>query len=186
MWKRHRDVPVVDHVRAILEAARRGLTERVGPAALAALVDAYARPALAVPPTVDPGAAGALEILHARGYTLALVCNTMRTPGTTLRELLAGYGLLPWFRHTTFSDEVGVRKPDPAIFALTLHALAADPATTVHVGDDPVLDVQGAHAAGLRAIQVTNPPPPRKSPSSPEATIPNLTGLPTALATLDH
>ena len=49
-----------------------------------------------------------------------------------------------------------IRKPNPEIFRLTLRAVAGEPATAVHVGDDPVLDVQGAQAAGMRAIQVTN------------------------------
>ncbi|MGH8637861.1 MAG: GNAT family N-acetyltransferase, partial [Burkholderiales bacterium] len=48
------------------------------------------------------------------------------------------------------SGEVGLRKPDPAIFALTMRALRIDPAAAVHVGDDPVLDVVGARNAGLR------------------------------------
>ena len=30
--------------------------------------------------------------------------------------------------------------------------MAGEPETSVHVGDDPILDVQGAHAAGMRAI----------------------------------
>jgi HAD superfamily hydrolase (TIGR01509 family) len=184
VWKRHRDVPVGAHVRSILDAVDRRLAGRLDAATLAALADAYARPALAVPPTVDPGAAAALAALQARGCTLALVCNTMRTPGTALRQLLAHYGLLTWFTHTTFSDEVGVRKPDPAIFGLTLHAIGAEPETTVHVGDDPILDVRGAHAAGLRAIHVA--PTPRKLTPAPAATIPSLAALPAAIAALDE
>src|SRR5204863_475001 len=81
------------------------------------------------------------------GYTLAVVSNTMRTPGATLRRLLEQYGLLACFTHTVFSDETGVRKPDPAIFLGALRALGADPARAIHVGDDAILDVEGARAA---------------------------------------
>lgn len=184
IWSRHQDVPVEAHVIALLRAVDPELPGRASREVLGALVDAYARPALLAPPRVDDGALEALETLRARGYTLAVVSNTMRTPGTILRQLLDRYGLLGCFKHTTFSDEVGVRKPAPGIFALTLRAVGGEPATAVHVGDDSVLDVQGARAAGMRVIQVTSallPPP----PASPDVTIPRLAALPEALARLE-
>lgn len=183
LWSAHRDVPVEEHVRALLAAADPKVAARVDAPLLAALVDAYARPALLVPPTVDPAAPRALEALAARGYRLAVVSNTMRTPGRVLRTLLARQGLLARFAHTTFSDEVGVRKPDPAIFRQTLAALGVEPAAAVHVGDDPVLDVAGARAAGLRVVQVTA----RGEPATgADVTIASLEGLPEAIATLER
>ncbi|HET9491634.1 MAG TPA: HAD family hydrolase [Methylomirabilota bacterium] len=155
VWATQRDVSAEEHVRAILTAADPALPQRLPAATLAALLDAFARPALLVPPTVDPGALGALPALRARGLTLAVVSNTMRTPGAILRRLLAHYGLLEHFSHTTFSDEVGVRKPAPEIFWLTLKAVGGEAESAVHVGDDPVLDVQGARVAGMRVVQVS-------------------------------
>src|SRR5439155_26685625 len=105
------------------------------------------------------------------GSTLAVVSNIMRTPGVTLRKLLERYGLLGYFRHTTFSDEVGVRKPDPEIFALTLRAVGAGAESAVHVGDDEVLDVQGASAAGMRDIHVTSNAPRALGLLSPDGAI---------------
>src|SRR5262249_4959678 len=134
-----------------------GLSARVGPATLDALAEAYARPALLVPPRLADGARAALAALGARGLRLAVVSNTMRTPGSALRGILAHHGLLDAFAHVTFSDEVGVRKPAPEIFHLTLGRLGAAPGEAVHVGDDAVLDVRGARGAGLRAVQVRGP-----------------------------
>ena len=185
IWSDRRDVPVQDHVSAILAATDPDITRRVGPAVMAALVDAYARPALLVPPAVDHGARPALETLAGRGYTLVVVSNTMRTPGTTLRKLLDRYGLLPFFAHTTFSDEVGVRKPAPEIFALSLRAVGGDAATAVHVGDDAILDVEGARAAGMRVIQVTSTPGRAPVGQTADAVIPSLTALPDAVERLD-
>jgi len=184
VWSQHRDVPVGEHVRAILAAIDPELPNRVPPDVLAALIDAYSRPALMVPPAVDDGALGALETLVGRGYMLAIVSNTMRTPGATLRQLLERYRLLGCFRHTTFSDEVGVRKPDPEIFALTLRAIGGEPSSTVHVGDDEVLDVQGARAAGMRVVQVTSGAVEASDDAGPDATIPSLAALPDALVRL--
>ena len=185
LWAKNRDVPVADHVRAILGGVDSKLPGRVPPDVLAALVEAYARPILLVPPAVDDGARGALEQLRARGLKLAVLSNTMRTPGTALRKLLDRYGLLASFAHATFSDEVGVRKPDGEIFALTLRALGVEPAAAVHVGDDAVLDVLGARTAGLRTIQVTSASPKAPGAQRPDAAIRTLSALPDAIAQLD-
>ena len=154
VWAQNRDVPITEHVRAILRALDRGLAERAGKDLVEALVQAYSRPALLVPPAFDGAAKAALERLRADGITLALIANTMRTPGVTLRTIMDRAGLLACFAHTTFSDEVGVRKPAPEIFRRTLVCIGADSGSAVHVGDDPVLDVAGAREAGLRVIQV--------------------------------
>lgn len=185
IWSTQRDVPVGDHVRAILAALDTGLPDSLPRDVTAALVDAYARPALLVPPAVDDGALAALQALAARGYTLAIVSNTMRTPGATLRKLLERYRLLDCFKHTTFSDEVGVRKPAPEIFALTLRAVGGAAAAAVHVGDDAVLDVQGARAAGMRVIQVTSASLKALGAQRPDDAIQRLADLPAAIARLD-
>jgi len=185
IWSSYRDVPVERHVSAILAAAGPDVAGQIGPAERAALVEAYVRPALLVPPDVDPTARAALEALTNRGYTLVLVSNTMRTPGATLRKLLDRYGLLGLFKHTTFSDEVGVRKPAPEIFALALRAVGGDAATAVHVGDDLVLDVEGARSAGLRVIQVRTTPGQPPVSQTADAVIPSLADLPAAVAHLD-
>jgi len=45
-----------------------------------------------------------------------------------------------------------VRKPDPEIFRVTLSRANARPVEAAHVGDNPVDDVAGARAVGIRAI----------------------------------
>jgi putative hydrolase of the HAD superfamily len=182
IWAKHRDVPVTDHVRAIVGGVDSALPSRLPADVLAALVDAYARPALLVPPAVDPGAAKALSALREEGYTLAVVSNTMRTPGATLRKLLEQAGLVRYFAHAVFSDEVGVRKPDPEIFLQALRAIGGEPARAIHVGDDGMLDVGGARATGMRVIQVTSASLKALGGRRPDAVIPSLSGLPDAVA----
>jgi putative hydrolase of the HAD superfamily len=183
IWATQRDVPVDDHIRAILAALDPGLPKRVRPPLMTALIEAYSRPILVVPPAVDDTALAALESLSGGGYRLALISNVMRTPGATLRRLLERFRLLGYFQHTTFSDEVRIRKPAPEIFHLTLRAVAGEPATSVHVGDDPVLDVQGARAAGMRVIQVTSSGAARGP--RPDLTISRLAELPEAIEQLE-
>ena len=185
VWSENRDVPVLRHVASVLEGAEPGLSARVSGATLEALVEAYAAPALLVPPHPDTGARAGLEALVARGLRLAVISNTMRTPGRTLRRILEGHGLLAPFQHLTFSDEVGVRKPAAEIFRLTLDVLGIPAAEAVHVGDDAVLDVTGAREAGLRTVQVVAAGREPASPA-PDIVIEGLGDLPGAIETLER
>lgn len=180
IWQGHRDVPVARHVTAFLNALDPGLTGRLPAPVLTALVEAYARPALAVLPALDQGAFRALHTLAARGLRLGLVSNTLRTPGEVLREILDRYGLLSAFTVLTFSDECGIRKPEPEIFLLTLRQAGVRPEEAVHVGDDPLLDVAGARRSGMRAIQVTAEAP-AAGALRPDGVIAGFDELPAAL-----
>jgi len=183
LWQSARDLSARGHVIAVLEAVDRSLAQRLPAIVVDELLDAYASPALRVPPAVDAGAAAAVAALAARGLALAVVSNTMRTPGSVLRAVLARGGLLAPFATLTFSDECGVRKPAPEIFARTLERIGVAPADAVHVGDDPVLDVEGARDAGMRVIQVV-PGGRATGPVKPDAAIATLGELPDALAGL--
>ena len=187
VWSTGRDVPVDEHVTAILAALDDALPSRLSRNVLRALVDAYAEPLLLVPPSIDRGARAALQQLRDAGISLAIVSNTMRTPGTVLRRLLASFKVLECFDFIVFSDEFGVRKPQPEIFRAALRALGAEAETTVHVGDDPHLDVQGARAAGLRTVQLVgrdaDAPP---ASEAPDRTITSFEELPAAIAALQE
>ena len=182
IWDTDRDVSATEHVKAILRGIDRKLAESADFYLLEALVSAYSRPLTLVPPAFDDTAKPALETLRASGVALALVSNTMRTPGVALRKMLARAGLLPLFGHVVFSDEALIRKPDPQIFHAALRKVNGDPATAAHVGDDRLLDVQGAHAAGMRAIQVIG----LSGHIAPDAdgTIKQFAELPAAIAAL--
>lgn len=57
--------------------------------------------------------------------------------------------------HFTFSLSAGAHgsaKPDPGIFIAACAAMGVAPEEAVYVGDDILLDVQGAQRAGLRAV----------------------------------
>lgn len=61
-------------------------------------------------------------------------------------------GLAHHFEHRISARDVGVMKPDAAIFAHLCAALALAPTQIAHIGDDPEMDVLGAKQAGLFAI----------------------------------
>jgi putative hydrolase of the HAD superfamily len=110
---------------------------------------------------------------------MGLICNTGRTPGSTLRKLMDRMGILGFFDVTTFSNEIMVRKPSEAAFRTTLKELGAAPKASVHVGDNPENDIARAKRVGMRALQVmqyANRPAPEA-----DARIESIVGLPEVL-----
>ncbi|MEO7579570.1 MAG: HAD family hydrolase [Massilia sp.] len=65
---------------------------------------------------------------------------------------LRAIGLDHHFRVSLAAHQLGVAKPDPAIFHAACAALDVAPHEALYVGDDPRLDVEGARNAGLRAV----------------------------------
>lgn len=98
-------------------------------------------------------AAALLDSLHGRGLKTGLVANSWPDPGRVLRGDLEAFGLGARLDVAVFSDDVGVRKPDPAIFLHACDALGISPAGALHVGDDLEKDVQGAAKVGMRTAQ---------------------------------
>jgi putative hydrolase of the HAD superfamily len=63
---------------------------------------------------------------------------------------LSRIGLRDHFRDCLSARDVGVAKPDARIFEIACARLGLAPEHVLHVGDDPLLDVDGARRAGLR------------------------------------
>jgi HAD superfamily hydrolase (TIGR01549 family) len=100
--------------------------------------------------------ADTLAALSERGIRLGIICDVGFTPSPALLAHLERQGLVKYFDHWSFSDEVGAYKPDPKMFAHALDGLGGpDPARCVHVGDRKRTDVAGARAAGMRAVRIT-------------------------------
>lgn len=104
-----------------------------------------------------PGATAALTALAGTGRALAVVSNSDGTVEATLLEqqvCQVGTGPGAEVELIVDSHAVGVAKPDPEIFRLTLASLGVEPANAVHVGDTRFADVAGAIAAGIRPVHV--------------------------------
>lgn len=93
----------------------------------------------------------ALRGLRGRGLRLGLVSNITLLPGL-MRADLDALGILPLLDATTFSSEVGTRKPDPAIFRDALDKVGVEAGAAVFVGDRLIDDVGGAQSAGMRTV----------------------------------
>jgi HAD superfamily hydrolase (TIGR01509 family) len=99
---------------------------------------------------LDPDAIPVLRRLRETMRT-ALVSNFDHPQ--LLHERLAALGLAPHFESVVVSGDVGVEKPDPAIFAPALRATGLLPSEVRFVGDSPE-DVAGARAAGIHPVLI--------------------------------
>lgn len=66
-------------------------------------------------------------------------------------------GLARFFAGVVSAHELGCAKPDPRAFHAACEVAGSAPCDTLHIGDDPALDVEGARAAGLQSIWLLRP-----------------------------
>jgi putative hydrolase of the HAD superfamily len=90
-------------------------------------------------------AAQTLAALRPR-YKLGLVTNG---PSRTQRPKIEQFKLADHLDLLVVSEEVGVAKPDPAIFEIALDRLGVQASETLFVGDSIEFDMRGAASAGL-------------------------------------
>lgn len=89
------------------------------------------------------------------GLTINLLSNTAFIKGHTLRKLLDHYELGQFFTFQIYSDEVGISKPNNAIFQLVYDEInklrKTDKKDILHIGDNSIADYNGALQFGFNA-----------------------------------
>ena len=137
------------------------------------------------PPTaVQPDAAPALEALREAGYRLGLIANQP----SDVRNALQRDGLGRYFDTWGISDDLGLHKPDPALFVEALRTAGVESGRSVMVGDRLDYDVRPAAAAGMRTVwllrgEAPDTPTPEQL-AEPDVAIHELAELPEALSRL--
>lgn len=134
---------MIRHLR--LEPDRRLIDEM-----LAVIVD----PPMEHRPPLNPGVLDVLAALKGAGVQIGIICDVGLTPSPVLRRYLEIQGALDYFDHWSFSDEVGVYKPDAKIFRDALEGLGGvAPERAAHVGDLRRTDIFGAQSMGMTAVR---------------------------------
>jgi HAD superfamily hydrolase (TIGR01509 family) len=98
---------------------------------------------------IDPAASRVLAELKQQGLKLAVISNT---EDGRLIDSLDAAGISDCFDLLIDSHVVGIRKPDPAIFNLTLKRLGIEAHEAAYVGDSYAHDALAARAIGMRGI----------------------------------
>jgi putative hydrolase of the HAD superfamily len=95
-----------------------------------------------------PDVAETLRALEEMGIRIGVISNW----DSRLESILDGIGLGRRLDVVVISSLVGYSKPHPRIFEIALERSGMGPEEAVHVGDTFRDDVQGAQAAGIRAV----------------------------------
>ena len=142
--ERHAEVDVFAVFRDIFAAYGRAKVSREKIIAAAMLFRSLSRRQFAL----FPEAAVVLRRLRER-YAVGLVSDAQ---WVFTEPELAITGLRDLFEVRVISSRLGIKKPDPRLFAKALAALHVAPEHAVYVGDNPARDLVGARRAGLRCI----------------------------------
>lgn len=97
--------------------------------------------------TLNPGIKEFLELARSSEIPVAIVSNAMA--GSVPRSFLEENSLSEYFVEQIYSNEVGVRKPNPEILELALERLGCRAKTSWFIGDRPDRDALCAHRAGI-------------------------------------
>ena len=98
-----------------------------------------------------PDAVDILRLARAGDRGVGLITNG---PAEVQRAKLELLGLLDHVDFALISGELGVAKPDPAIFREGLRRAGVDAAEALFIGDSPEFDIAGARASGIRSVWV--------------------------------
>ena len=181
-WTRDHHTPTTEHLVTLIWEA---LEVRPDDELHAETVALFENGLLHGPPDFAEGLADALAWAADR-YRLAIISDTMFSPGRVIRELLDARGVLHHFEAFVFSDETGFAKPDRRAFAQAAEVLGVPSNALAHIGDLHRTDMAGARAAGARAILFTGVrTDDAAADATPDATLNHWNALPDVLATLE-
>ncbi|MEZ0346748.1 MAG: HAD family hydrolase [Infirmifilum sp.] len=101
---------------------------------------------------LDPDANSVLSALRERGLRIGIITNvgSYDIVSKRLRET----GIIDYVDVLIASQAVSWKKPAKEIFQLASKLMGTEPPKCVHVGDDPIADIEGAQRAGFKTIQV--------------------------------
>lgn len=105
---------------------------------------------------VRPGIPRVLEAARAAKTPAAVVSNTLC--GAAHRDFLARVGLAPLLSAQLYSDEVGVRKPNPELALAAAERIGVPIERCWFVGDSLLRDIACARAAGVSAAIIMRSP----------------------------
>lgn len=95
-----------------------------------------------------------LEELRNRGFRIGIISNF----APTLKAILTDKGILHYFDPVLVSTEVGLEKPDPAIFEKALQMAGVDAKDVLYIGDHETNDVWAPNQVGIDAVRILRYP----------------------------
>ena len=144
-----------DRIVQTLAMLDEGLPERLGPAGIERLWEVSDAAHDEAQPILMPGALEAVRELARKPVKLGIISNTGNSSSKAYGRMFEAMGIDGYFEVISLSNELAMAKPSPQIFHHTLDALGVEPGRALHVGDNPVADVAGAAAVGMKTAWLT-------------------------------
>ena len=148
------DLYVTWSVEERLQLVLEGLNITLQTSEMSTLVRLHEEMELEFRPDFVPGVHQALSDLSKK-YKLAVISDTIFSPGRTLRKLLADEGLLDMFDVFIFSDEIGCSKPESRIFHAASDGLEIELNELIHIREREHNDILGPKKLGMQALLCT-------------------------------
>ncbi|PCJ53108.1 MAG: hypothetical protein COA73_15585 [Candidatus Hydrogenedentota bacterium] len=114
------------------------------------LADHFSQIILSHPPDPVDGALDAVKAA-AQLVPVGVISDTGISPGAPLTRLLEKHGFMDHLTSLTFSDDIGVAKPQAAMYYHAAKGLGVDHTELLHIGDLEPTDITGALNIGARA-----------------------------------
>lgn len=99
--------------------------------------------------TIHPEIMPMLAGLKEKGCQIGLISNCFSEEAQVIRES----ALFPYFDAVCLSYELGVKKPDEAIYRACMEKLSVKPEECVYVGDGGSHELETARRLGMKAVQ---------------------------------
>ncbi len=172
----HREI-VGDFIAAELDRGARGLLMDEATPLLETIAMTTAERVM------RPGVPDLLEFCRREGIALGVVSNAHA--GGYHRRLLEENSLAGYFGVQVYSDEVGIRKPNPRMIHIAAEALGVQVADAWFVGDTQDRDVAAGRRAGVGAMLLVRSKrtdhPPFPVPHTPDIILDDPRGVLAAL-----
>ena len=109
---------------------------------------------------IRPAMVAALDHLKTEGFALGCITNNVPSGkgagmAGSAEKAAAVDAIMARFDHVIESSKVGLRKPDPRIYAMMCNALGVEPSACIYL-DDLGINCKPAAAMGMTAIKVTS------------------------------
>ena len=103
-----------------------------------------------------------LQTLKEKNKTVSLLSNTGFIEGKTINKILKNLDLKKYFDFEIYSDEQNISKPNQMLFEIVfkktceIHESSLKTKDIMHIGDNPIADIQGAKNYGMSTFQVSD------------------------------
>lgn len=103
-----------------------------------------------------------LQTLKEKNKTISLLSNTGFIEGKTIKKILNNLQLKKYFNFEIYSDQLNLSKPNKKLFGIVhtkiseLYSESIKAKEIMHIGDNPIADVQGAQNYGFSSFHITD------------------------------